>query len=114
MLDTRSLATEDAALLRRATDGRHAKLAIDACGPSGPVKAVRTEVEAESVTEMRGGTAAECAPLFEQRDRPSGACEIQSCRKTGKTSLPVWRIRWRDAAARGFCALPAERFLRGH
>jgi hypothetical protein len=34
-------------------------------------------------------------------------------RKTGKTSLPVWRIRWRDAAARGFCALPAERFVRG-
>jgi hypothetical protein len=34
-------------------------------------------------------------------------------RATGKTALPVFRIRWRDAAARGFCALPIERFLRG-
>ncbi|MCB9664400.1 MAG: hypothetical protein H6732_09815 [Alphaproteobacteria bacterium] len=30
-----------------------------------------------------------------------------------RRSLDVFRIRWRDAAARGFCVLPLARFLAG-
>lgn len=30
-----------------------------------------------------------------------------------RRSLDVFRVRWRDVAARGFCVLPLERFLAG-
>lgn len=33
---------------------------------------------------------------------------------TNTAGLDVLRIAWKDAAARGFCVLPAERFIRQH
>ncbi len=49
----------------------------------------------------------------------AGAHKLDACGQAldraprGHAHLPVLRVRWEHAAARGFCVLPAERFLRG-
>lgn len=38
-------------------------------------------------------------------------CGYTTDHKTGARGLDVYRVQWRDAAARGFCVLPAQRFV---
>lgn len=67
-----------------------------------------------------------CRPLSEDHldradavaacDKPGAESRRSPCgytvnRVTDDPGLPTLRIRWRDAAARGFCVLPAPRFL---
>lgn len=63
-----------------------------------------------------------CRPLdgVEPGERVAGVPACESARTTGKSDgsgcyevsdLPVFRIRWRDASVRGFCILPAQRFV---
>lgn len=47
-------------------------------------------------------------PGSEARKSPCGYTENKV---TGQPGLPTFRVRWRDAAAQGFCVLPAARFL---
>lgn len=61
-----------------------------------------------------------CRPIegVEPGERVAGVPACASPRTKGKSDgsgcmdeLPVFRIRWSDASARGFCILPAERFV---
>lgn len=61
-----------------------------------------------------------CRPVegVEPGERVGGVAACESARTTGKTDgsgciadLPVFRVRWSDAASRGFCVLPAQRFV---
>ena len=63
-----------------------------------------------------------CRPLdgVEPGERIAGVPACESARTTGKSGgsgcyevsdLPVFRIRWQDASALGFCILPAQRFV---
>lgn len=63
-----------------------------------------------------------CRPLegVEPGEGVAGVPACESARTRGKSGgagcyevsdLPVFRIRWRDASARGFCILPADRFV---
>lgn len=65
-----------------------------------------------------------CRPIdgVEPGERVAGVPACESARTTGKSDgggcyevsdLPVFRIRWMDASARGFCILPAARFVNG-
>lgn len=62
--------------------------------------------------EIAGGLA-----VCEVGDRALGLAD-DGCGATrdlsgGAARLPVLRVRWSNAAARGFCVLPASRFLAG-
>jgi hypothetical protein len=61
-----------------------------------------------------------CRPVegMEPGERVGGVAACESARTAAKTDgsgciedLPVYRIRWSEAAARGFCVLPAQRFV---
>ncbi|MCB9682477.1 MAG: hypothetical protein H6733_13515 [Alphaproteobacteria bacterium] len=61
----------------------------------------------------RVGDAAVC-PHFDKKVQ--GTCD--GCGRTidralNRPALEVFAIQWRDAAARGFCVLPIDRFLQG-
>lgn len=38
-------------------------------------------------------------------------CGYSEDKATGDKGLPVYRVRWRDAARNGFCVIPAERYV---
>ena len=50
------------------------------------------------------------------QDEGSGATLtfLTTDRADDTRGVDVFSLRWRDAAAAGFCVLPAERFLLGH
>ncbi|TNE86855.1 MAG: hypothetical protein EP330_19795 [Deltaproteobacteria bacterium] len=61
-----------------------------------------------------------CRPIdgAEPGERVAGVPACESARTTGKSDgsgcmadVPVYRISWSDASARGFCVLPAQRFV---
>ena len=53
-----------------------------------------------------------CAARHSTGRQPDGCGRVVD-RADGKNPLPLYRIRWRDAARRGFCLLPADRFAAG-
>lgn len=61
-----------------------------------------------------------CRPIedAEPGQRVAGVPSCESARTRAKSDgggcvgeLPIYRIRWMDASARGFCVLPAQRFV---
>ena len=53
-------------------------------------------------------------PCTNGRGRPTrenSGCGTTPTRKNGEPSFDLYRVQWRDAAARGFCVLPAQRFV---
>ena len=52
-----------------------------------------------------------CADRFNKTTRQHGGCGYAVDRVDGSRGPDLYRIRWRDAAHRGFCVIPAERFI---
>ena len=80
--------------------------------PRRPYKVTIFEVQAHMV----------CRPLegVEPGERVAGVAACEQPRTRGSSdgsgclegdALQVFRIRWRDAVSRGFCVLPAQRFI---
>jgi hypothetical protein len=65
-------------------------------------------IESAEETEVIEGVGA-CG--FGNRTRGDSGCGYAIDRKDGSRGPDLYRIRWADAAARGFCVLPAQRFV---
>jgi hypothetical protein len=78
------------------------------------------EVDADTLcrpmAEGEPGTRVGGHPVCRRNDRGvrgDDGCGYTVDTHAGDRGLDVFRIQWRDAAATGFCVLPADRFLRG-
>lgn len=65
----------------------------------------------EQGEEDVAASVAACPERFGEPRRGSSGCGYARDGDTGKRSFDVYRVRWEDAAAGGFCVLPAEAFL---
>lgn len=74
--------------------------AVDLCRP----------LDEQGEDEVVAGLSA-CAERFGEPRRGSSGCGYARDGGTGKRSFDVYRVRWEDAAATGFCVLPAEAFV---
>jgi hypothetical protein len=68
------------------------------------------------VADLEPGTPLASLTVCAKNERPVpgkyAGCGYTSDLATGKRGLDVFNIQWNAAAARGFCVLPAERFLK--
>jgi len=78
--------TAAAAELRLTSDRRHTELAINAGRAAAAVEAVRTEIEPETVAQMRDCAPAEVTAFLEEGDGAAAACEVQRCRETRQSA----------------------------
>ena len=58
-----------------------------------------------------GGVVSSCPPTLNRSSRAQDGCGHTIDRSDDSRGLQQFRVQWRDAAARGFCVLPAERFV---
>lgn len=81
--------------------------------PAGLYKVTVFEAAADSLCRpMKSATALAVggSPVCAGARRRTG-CGYAVDRASGERALDVFRVRWRDAAARGFCVLPLDRFV---
>ena len=69
-------------------------------------------VEYATEVETVDGVAA-CPSARQKGVRYDTGCGTTHDGATGEPGFDLFRIRWRDASASGFCVLPLERFLSG-
>ena len=74
--------------------------AVDLCRP----------LDEQGEEDVAAGLPA-CAERFGEPRRGSSGCGYARDGGSKKRSFDVYRVRWEDAAAAGFCVLPAEAFV---